>query len=67
MQGEGIAFLVLVLILAGGVYLLPAIVAGARQHRQKAPIFILTLFLGWTVLGWIGALAWACSTDVNEN
>ena len=26
-----------------------------------AAIFFLNLFLGWTLIGWVVALAWACS------
>lgn len=27
-------------------------------------ITVLNVVLGWTGLGWIGALVWACTTDV---
>ena len=47
--------------LAVALYLLPMFVADHRQHPQKRPIMILTLLGGWTVLGWIAALAWACT------
>jgi hypothetical protein len=47
-----------------GGYFLPFIIAMARDHRQKLAIFVLNLLLGWTVLGWIGALVWACTSDV---
>jgi hypothetical protein len=43
-------------------YFLPAITAAIRQ-RQPAAIFILNLFLGWTVLGWIIALIWAATNE----
>lgn len=42
------------------VYCIPAIVARAREHRQMIPIVLLNLFLGWTLLGWVVALVWAC-------
>lgn len=47
------------LLLAFGVYFAPAIVADSRGHKNKLAIGILNLLLGWTVLGWIGALVWA--------
>jgi hypothetical protein len=56
----GIGFL---LILAA-VYFLPAIVASSRHHRNRLAIGILNLLLGWTVLGWIVAMVWACTSDV---
>ena len=41
------------------VYLLPAIVAEERKHQHRSPILLLNLLLGWTFLGWVGALVWA--------
>lgn len=34
-------------------------IAGARNHTNTLSIFLLNLFLGWTFLGWIGALVWS--------
>jgi ABC-type transport system involved in cytochrome c biogenesis permease component len=48
--------LLLVLIVP---YFAPAIVAFARGHQQKWAILALDLFLGWTFLGWVGALVWS--------
>ena len=42
-------------------YFLPAIIASARNHHQRLAIFVLNLFLGWTFLGWLLALIWACT------
>jgi hypothetical protein len=50
------------LIVLSGIYFLPAIVASKRHHRNKDVIAVVNLFLGWTFLGWVIALAWA-STD----
>jgi hypothetical protein len=52
------AFLVLVGAIAG-VYFYPSAWAADRRHRNLLPIFLLNLFLGWTVLGWLGSLIWA--------
>jgi hypothetical protein len=46
-------------------YLVPTMVATSRSHRQSLPIFVINVFLGWTLIGWVVALAWACSTDVD--
>ena len=43
------------------VYLFPAIVAIARKHHQRGAILMLDILLGWSVLGWIVAMVWACS------
>jgi hypothetical protein len=46
---------------AGFFYFIPSIVAKGRHHRQSLAVFILNLFLGWTCLGWVIALVWACT------
>jgi hypothetical protein len=43
------------------VYLLPAVVGFCRDHHNQLAIFVLNLFLGWTLLGWVLALVWACT------
>ena len=48
------------------IYFLPSIVAFFRKHVQAAPIFILNLFLGWTLIGWVGCLAWAVSANTRQ-
>lgn len=42
------------------LYFLPSLVAAMRHHRQAVAIFMLNIFLGWTLLGWVVALVWAC-------
>lgn len=41
-------------------YFLPTIIAAARQSRNTLPIGLLNGLLGWTIVGWVGALVWAC-------
>jgi len=50
--------LLLVLILAL-IYFLPTFIAYSRGHKNTLAIFILDLFLGYTLVGWVGALIWA--------
>ena len=45
-------------------YLLPAIVAQSRGHRNFGAITTLNILTGWTGFGWIGALVWAMSDNV---
>jgi hypothetical protein len=61
--GAGAGGAILLVVLAIGIYLIPTWVALIRHHTQKGAIFAINLFLGWTLLGWVGALAWACSTS----
>jgi Superinfection immunity protein len=42
-------------------YFVPAFIAGGRKHHQTFAIFMLNLLLGWTLLGWVVALVWACT------
>jgi hypothetical protein len=39
------------------VYFLPYVIAEFRGHHLRHPILVINLFLGWTGLGWILALA----------
>jgi predicted branched-subunit amino acid permease len=50
----GLAFILI-------LYFIPFLVAQGNEHRQRPAIFILNLLLGWTVLGWVAALVWACT------
>ncbi|HVO92518.1 MAG TPA: superinfection immunity protein [Terriglobales bacterium] len=56
---QGWAILTIVLVL----YFLPALTASQRRHRNRHAIGIMNLFLGWTLLGWIGALIWAFTAN----
>ncbi|MBS0151670.1 MAG: superinfection immunity protein [Nitrospira sp.] len=40
-------------------YCLPAFIALARGHPNCLLIGVVNLTMGWTVLGWIGALYWS--------
>lgn len=45
-------------------YFVPSIVAFSRNKINRIAILMLNLFLGWTVIGWVIALVWACKPDV---
>ncbi len=53
MSGElaGIIFLT--------IYFAPTINALFRNHKSLGGIIVINVFLGWTMIGWIIALAWA--------
>ncbi len=50
--------------LVGGlcIYFLPSIISIARRHPNGTPIFIVNLFFGWTIAGWLIAMSWAITT-----
>lgn len=43
------------------IYFLPSIIAHNGKHHNSQAITLLNLFLGWTILGWLAALIWACT------
>lgn len=43
------------------VYFVPTYVGSSKQNAGA--IFTLNLLLGWTLLGWVGALIWAMTAD----
>lgn len=45
-----------------GIYFFPTIVAMNRR-RNTAAIFVLNLFFGWTLLGWVICLVWALTKE----
>jgi predicted RNA-binding Zn-ribbon protein involved in translation (DUF1610 family) len=52
-----IAILVLVIVLL--IYLLPTAVAMSRHHPNTVPIFLVNSLIGWTLVGYVVALAWS--------
>ena len=42
-----------------GIYLMPAVIAGMRNHYNKGAIFALNLLLGWSGIAWIAAFVCA--------
>jgi len=57
-----VPFILLALVLF--FYFAPAIMAYSRKTTNSAQVFVINLFLGWTLLGWVIALAMACSPNV---
>lgn len=47
------------------IYFIPSIVATIRKHNNRNPI-IVNLFLGWTFFGWVIALIWALTDNVQK-
>jgi Superinfection immunity protein len=64
-QGDLVGAVALI-VLGLAAYFLPTIVAVRRGHRKQNPIFILNLFLGWTLIGWVVCLAWAVGPTQRE-
>jgi hypothetical protein len=43
------------------LYFLPSIIG--KDKRDAMGIFLVNLFLGWTLIGWVVAFLWACTSD----
>lgn len=61
MDGGAIAVIVVGLF----IYFIPAIVANSGKRKNATAITVLNIVLGWTLLGWVVALVWACCNDSN--
>ncbi|EDY17016.1 hypothetical protein CfE428DRAFT_5503 [Chthoniobacter flavus Ellin428] len=57
----GLGLMALGALLALFVYFLPTIIG--RHKGNAVAIFAFNLFLGWTLIGWVCALVWACTED----
>jgi hypothetical protein len=44
------------------VYFVPTIVALLRMPKNYGAAIVIDVFLGWTFIGWVVALAMACSS-----
>jgi hypothetical protein len=52
MAGEALLFMI-------ALYFVPTMVAATRGHQSLGSILVINLFLGWTLIGWVVALAMA--------
>ena len=43
------------------LYFLPALIG--RHKADAMGIFLVNLLFGWTVIGWVVALIWACAAE----
>ncbi len=53
-------FSMVVMMTLFALYLVPWIWATAKQHENSGLICTINVLFGWTVLGWVFALALAC-------
>lgn len=54
---------IVILLLIAALYFLPWLCALMRGRTNTGSIFLLNLFLGWTLVGWVVALVWAFAHD----
>jgi hypothetical protein len=46
------------------LYFLPGFIAFRRKHRNRVAILVINIFLGLTGIGWVVALIWAFTGDI---
>ena len=59
--GDGVVLVVVCL------YFLPTIIAMARKVPNTGSVVVVNLLLGWTIIGWVVALAMAARASVKSN
>lgn len=52
-----------ILIVLSCVYFAPAIIASRNKRKNANAISVVNVFLGWTLIGWVIALAWSVVED----
>ena len=62
---EFAALILFALLIA--LYFLPTIVASQRKHLSVNSIFVLNLFLGWSVIFWVISLVWALKNEPKKS
>ncbi|WP_255448362.1 superinfection immunity protein [Telmatospirillum sp. J64-1] len=56
---EPLLFLLMALALGLIIYFIPTVIAIERKHPSWGSVIAVNIFLGWTLLGWVAALAWS--------
>ena len=62
----GASALVWIMLIGFALYFVPTIVAHFNKKTNFAAIFILNIFLGWTLVGWVIALVWAVMREPEQ-
>lgn len=60
--GAGLVFAIVAAI-AMGIYFLPTTIADDKRHKNTTAIFVVNLFFGYTIIGWVIALIWALTDE----
>ena len=66
MTNETLGMLCLVSAMTA-LYFTPTLLAIYRRHPSGGGIAVVNLFLGWTLVGWVAALAWSLSAVRRES
>ena len=58
-QAGGVAFGLVFIIIGIAAYFIPGIIGSIRRVPNTGSVWVVNIFLGWTIVGWIIALAMA--------
>jgi ABC-type sugar transport system permease subunit len=64
-NSTGFAVIIVIMGLIA-TYFLPTIIALILHKRNTLAIFLLDLFLGWSLIGWVIALVWAVAKEKDQ-
>jgi hypothetical protein len=64
--GVSMVFVLMAILIGILLYMLPALIAKTRSHRNGPTIALVNVFTGWTFLGWVGCLMWALNNAANN-
>jgi hypothetical protein len=59
-------FLLVVVLVAAALSFLPAVIAAAHNARHLGAVIVINVFLGWTFIGWVVALAVGSSSRTSR-
>lgn len=62
----GIILFLIGFIFVAFIYFLPVYIASKKDHPNFGVILLITVLFGWTLLGWLVCMIWAC-IDTNNN
>lgn len=58
-----ILLLVILVMFGIVIYFIPSLIARNRNSIKKDRVYLLNIFAGWCVIGWIVALIWAIDSE----
>ena len=62
----GLFFFLLFFVIGTAMYFIPTVVGMLRRVPNRGSLVVVNLFLGWTLIGWVVALAMALRDPVPD-
>lgn len=57
---------VIELLLAIIIYMIPTVIALARDIPQRSTVAVVNIIFGWTLIGWVIAFIWALMAETRS-